>query len=69
MAKRASAAAIYLGDAVYACIDGDDLILSTGSHWPLAADMVIVLEPDVLAALIRYLTSNGMIGEVPDASE
>ena len=65
--ERMSAAAVYLGDAVYARIERGDLTLTTGTHDPVSSDMEIVLDADVLAALLRYLTDHGMIGEVSDA--
>jgi hypothetical protein len=49
----------YLGDAVYATAmkTGIEnwLILTTGNHDEALADHVIYLEPEVLAALERYL--------------
>lgn len=46
----------YLGDGVYAKQDElGRLVLTTGDHDDARADNRIVLEPEVVAALIRYL--------------
>lgn len=45
----------YLGDGVYATAQmGGSVLLTTGHHLENYADSVIVLEPEVLAALDRY---------------
>lgn len=41
----------YLADGVYASFDGFSVVLTTGHHDPAQAKNVIVLEPEVLAAL------------------
>lgn len=45
----------YLGDGVYATDDPQGLILTTGHHLPASADNTIMLEPEVIVALERYL--------------
>jgi hypothetical protein len=46
----------YLGDGVYASLDQwGRLVLTTGNHQPNECDDMIVLEPEVIAALVRYL--------------
>lgn len=45
----------YLGDAVYATDDGYGLRLTTDHHEPAHAGNVIVLDPEVIAALERYI--------------
>ena len=45
----------HLGDGLYASWDGDTLVLTTGHHDPGLAAQVVYLEPEVLAALRRYL--------------
>lgn len=46
----------YLGDGVYADTDGyGGLVLTTGTHERASADNVIVLEAEVLAALIQWI--------------
>lgn len=48
----------YLGDGVYAHLDSfGDVVLTTGHHLPAAADNVIVLEPQVLAAFQTWLAT------------
>lgn len=46
----------YLGDAVYVHVDDDfRLVLTTGHHEPRQASNVIVLEPEVVNALMNYI--------------
>ena len=45
----------YLGDAVYATDDGHGITLTTDTHFQPEAGNVIVLEPSVIAALLRYV--------------
>lgn len=47
--------ASYLGDGVYAQIDPRGLVLTTESHELGDANNIIVLEPEVLAALEKYV--------------
>jgi hypothetical protein len=50
--------ASYLGDGVYVHLDESDrIILTTGHHEPEQADNTIVLEPEVLDALKRWLNA------------
>jgi len=47
---------VYLGDSVYAQLDGcGDIILTTDSHLRSQAQNVIVLEPEVCNRLREYL--------------
>lgn len=46
----------YLGDAVYVHQDEDSLVLTTEHHDPAKAGNCIFLEPEVLAALMKYIT-------------
>lgn len=48
----------YLGDGAYATIQRNALFLTTGNHDPRHAEMLIVLEPQELKALIKYLRRN-----------
>lgn len=46
----------YLGDGAYCHINEyGHLVLTTGHHEPQRADNIIVLEPEVLAALEKYI--------------
>lgn len=45
----------YLGDGVYITLHAGRYILTTGNHDPKIADNVIVLEPEVLNALLVWL--------------
>ena len=44
----------YLGDGVYATEDDRGIVLTTGTHVILEADNVVVLEPQVWAALRKW---------------
>lgn len=46
----------YLGDGVYASVGQIGLVLTTGHHDPAQADNTIVFEPEVLAALEKYIS-------------
>lgn len=46
----------YLGDGVYVQRDGEDVVLTTGTHVREDADGVVVLDPEVVSALVRWLT-------------
>jgi hypothetical protein len=51
----------YLGDGCYAHRDElDRLVLTTGHHDPESAycTNAIVLEPEVIAALVKYINDN-----------
>lgn len=52
---------IYLGDAVYATIKDGVMVLTTDSHVLADAGNVIVLEPQVLDALVQYAKKNQLI--------
>lgn len=45
----------YMGDAVYATDNGYGVTLTTEHHEPSKAGNTIVLEPSVIAALLRYV--------------
>ena len=45
----------YLGDAVYAFQNGYGITLLLGNHDPREAEHIIVLEPEVIASLEKYL--------------
>ncbi len=45
----------YLGDAVYASVEHDSLVLTTDHHEQRQAGNVIILDLSTLAALERYL--------------
>jgi hypothetical protein len=48
-----SSSKVYLGDSVYAEVDGDNLLLTTCNGGVVANS--VYLEPEVLAALLTYL--------------
>ncbi len=48
-------AKVYLGDSVYARIDNGTLVLTTENGLPRVPRNVIVLEPFVYAALVRFM--------------
>lgn len=48
----------YLGDSVYAEADGDDIILTTENGDIGDPSNIIVLEPTVFSALVRFQERN-----------
>lgn len=48
----------YLGDAVYICLDPYGVVLTTGHHLEEEASQVIILEPEVVQALVKYIKTN-----------
>jgi hypothetical protein len=56
MSPRTGERKVYLGDAVYAAIDRCDLVLTTEDG--IRATNTIVLEPEVLRALLDYVRAN-----------
>ncbi len=62
----------YLGDGVYAIYNefGDgQLVLRTGSHEGRNADAEIFLEPEVMAALERYMQRIKKAVSPPEAAD
>lgn len=57
----------YLGDSVYADFDGYAVTLTTENGKPNDPSNLIVLEPDVIAALNRYYERVTSIAKEPHA--
>lgn len=50
----------YLGDGLYAHVDGvGRIVLTTGDHEPSRAENIIVLDKEVLDSLQRYIKKHG----------
>lgn len=46
----------YLGDGVYAKTDKHGrVVLTTGSHYDMGADNIIIFEPEVLSSLMLFI--------------
>ena len=49
---------VYLGDGVYATWTGHSVVLTTTTHVEMAADNVIHLDPDMVAAAKRFVDAH-----------
>jgi hypothetical protein len=54
---------VYLGDAVYADIGAYGIVLTTSDG--ISDTNVIYLEPEVIAALLKYLEKQGYAAKAP----